>query len=153
MIRTTPARSRGLVTLVLTAALGLGAAGCGGDAEPAGTDESTSSTPTSLASESPSESAGSPTETPTPEAQVIDIMITGDQVVPNGERVEAKAGEELILRITSDAPGEIHVHSTPEQVLPHAAGTTEVPLTIDQPGVVEVESHELHLVIVQLEVR
>ena len=67
--------------------------------------------------------------------------------------MEAKVGEEITLRVTSDAPGEIHVHSTPEQELEYAAGTTDLPLTIDAPGLVDVESHTLDMVIVQLEVR
>ena len=45
------------------------------------------------------------------------------------------------------------MHSTPEQELSYEAGTTDLPLTIDQPGIVDVESHDLDLVIVQLEVR
>jgi hypothetical protein len=62
-------------------------------------------------------------------------------------------GQEIDLVVTADQPGEIHVHSTPEQELAYEAGTTTLPLTIDQPGVVEVESHDLDLTIVQLEVR
>ena len=45
------------------------------------------------------------------------------------------------------------MHSTPEQELAYEAGTSTLPLVIDQPGIVEVESHDLELVIVQLEVR
>lgn len=153
MTRTTRSRSQGLATLVLTAALGLGTAACGDDAEPVGTDEPATSSPSPSAPESPSESAESVTETATPVAQVIDITFTGGEVDPSGDRVEVSAGEEVVLRVTADAPGEIHVHATPEQVLTYAAGTTDMPLTIDQPGVVEVESHDLQLVIVQLEVR
>ena len=45
------------------------------------------------------------------------------------------------------------MHATPEQVIPVKVGTSEVPLTFDRPGVVEVELHELEIVLVQLEVR
>ena len=55
--------------------------------------------------------------------------------------------------MTADVPGEIHVHSDPEQELEYDAGTTTVEIApIDQPGVVDVESHTLDAVIVQLEV-
>ena len=154
MTRTTPRRSRrqskGWATLAATLTIGLGLVltGCAEDAEPADPAASATSTPT------PSESASeTPTDAATPEAQTIDIAISGDTVDPSGERVEAKVGEEIILHVTADAPGEIHVHSTPEQELTYEAGTTDLPLTIDQPGLVDVESHTLDLVIVQLEVR
>ena len=43
--------------------------------------------------------------------------------------------------------------NSPEQELSYHAGTTRLRLTIDQPGVVDVESHTLEKTIVQLEVR
>jgi hypothetical protein len=88
----------------------------------------------------------------TTDSQTIEITFSGDTVEPNGERVEVKAGEEITLQVKADEPGELHVHSNPEQELPYAAGTNTLKLTIDEPGVVEVESHELEKVIVQLEV-
>jgi hypothetical protein len=44
------------------------------------------------------------------------------------------------------------VHSTPEQEIAFEKGTTTEKLTIDKPGIVDVEDHELEQVIVQLEV-
>jgi hypothetical protein len=153
MPRTTLRRSPRLATAaaLLTIGLGVVLSGCAEDAEP-------TATPSPSASETSSETASetatqSPTETATPDAQTIDIAVSGDTVTPSGERVDAKVGEEIILHVTADAPGEIHVHSTPEQELSYDAGTTDLPLTIDQPGLVDVESHTLDLVIVQLEVR
>ena len=67
--------------------------------------------------------------------------------------MKVKAGEPLKLHITADKPGEIHVHSSPEQEIEYDAGTTDKTITIDQPGVVDVESHSLDKLIVQLEVR
>ena len=149
MPRTTLRRSPGLATVaaLLTIGLGLVLSGCAEDAEPAEPASSATSATT------PSESSETPTETATPEALTIDIAVSGETVVPSGERVDAKVGEKIILHVTADAPGEIHVHSTPEQQLSYEAGTTDLPLTIDQPGLVDVESHTLDLVIVQLEVR
>jgi hypothetical protein len=149
MTRTTPRRSRRLATLAATLTIGLGLVltGCAEDAEPADPASSATSATT------PSESTETPTESASPEALTIDIAVSGDTVVPSGERVDARVGEEIILHVTADAPGEIHVHATPEQELSYQAGTTDLPLTIDQPGLVDVESHTLDLVIVQLEVR
>ena len=85
--------------------------------------------------------------------QTIDITFKGDSVDPSGAKVEVKAGDPVKLHITADKPGEIHVHSSPEQELEYSSGTTDKTLTLDQPGVVEVESHSLDKLIVQLEVR
>ncbi len=138
----------GLVGLVLAAVT---LAGCGGEDEPAATDPTTaapsSAEPSSAASSSPESSTAEPVGT------VVDITFDGDTVQPNGERIDAKVGEPITLNVTADVPGEIHVHSTPEQELEYAAGQTTLELTIDQPGVVEVESHSLELTIIQLEVR
>lgn len=85
--------------------------------------------------------------------KVIEVTISGDSVTPNGERVEVATGQEIQLKVTADEAGEIHVHSSPEQELEYQAGETTVTIQgIDQPGTVDVESHALEKVIVQLEV-
>ena len=112
----------------LTCALTL-TAGCGGGDEPG---DSTGSTGTTT----------------------IDITVSGDTVTPNGDRVEVKAGQPIELVVKADAAGEIHVHSTPEQEFEYGPGTTTLKLEpIEEPGVVDVESHTLDVTIVQLEVR
>jgi hypothetical protein len=83
----------------------------------------------------------------------IDITFEGDTVDPSGERVEVEVGQQIELVVKADAGGEIHVHSTPEQEFEYGEGTTTLPLTIDKPGLVDVESHDLEQVIVQLEVQ
>jgi len=86
--------------------------------------------------------------------KVIDVTFKGDSVTPNGERVDVSTGQQVELKVTADEPGEIHVHSSPEQELSYDKGTSTVDLTpIDKPGIVEVESHALEKTIVQLEVR
>ena len=84
--------------------------------------------------------------------ETIEITFTGDSVEPNGERVEVERGQEITLVVKADEPGELHVHTEPEKELAYDAGTTELTLTIDEPGVVDVESHDLEVVVVQLEV-
>jgi len=83
----------------------------------------------------------------------IDITFSGSSVTPNGEKVEVGVGQKIELHVKADAPGEIHVHSTPEQELQYDQGTTDLTLTIDKPGLVDVESHALEKTILQLEVR
>ena len=127
------------------------AAGCGTD-DPSGADEPSSAKPSTSAGGSADGSAPSGSA-PSGSAQRIAIAFDGDSVSPSGKRVEVAAGEPVELVVTADAPGEIHVHSSPEQELDYDAGTTTLELTIDQPGVVDVESHDLEKTIVQLEVR
>jgi ABC-type glycerol-3-phosphate transport system substrate-binding protein len=83
----------------------------------------------------------------------IDITFSGDSVTPNGEKVEVSVGQKIVLHVKADAPGEIHVHSTPEQELEYDQGTTDLTLTIDRPGLVDVESHALEKTILQLQVQ
>lgn len=85
-------------------------------------------------------------------SESIEITFDGDSVTPNGERVEVERGQAIELVVKSDTPGELHVHSTPEQVLDYIAGTTNLKLVIDEPGVVDIEAHDLEVVVVQLEV-
>jgi hypothetical protein len=85
--------------------------------------------------------------------KTIAVTIKGGQVTPNGDRVEVDAGQDVELDVTADAPGEIHVHSTPEQELEYEEGKSTLTITnLEQPGTVDVEVHGLDKVIVQLEV-
>jgi hypothetical protein len=89
----------------------------------------------------------------TTDPETIEVTFSGDTVTPSGERVEVEAGQPIDLVVTADEPGTIHVHSDPEQEFPYAAGTETFAFEISRPGVVEVESHDLEKIIVQLEVR
>lgn len=94
------------------------------------------------------------TESRASEGVVVDIGIKDGKVTPHGDRVDVKVGQEVTLRISSDAAEEIHVHSDPEhtyQVKPGEA--IEESFTIDTPGQVAVESHHLGATVVQLVVR
>jgi hypothetical protein len=147
---------RALATLTVLLCTTAFATACGGQddgdvsTEPTSTvPNSTEATPTEPASTEPSES----TETAA-DVQQIEVTIVGDTVTPNGDRVEVSVGEPVELVIQSDRPGEIHVHSSPEQELEYDKGTTTLELDpIERPGVVEVESHTLGKTIVQLEAR
>jgi hypothetical protein len=95
-----------------------------------------------------------PSNDGTASPKVIKVTIEGDSVTPNGERVKVARGENVRLDVTAEEAGEIHVHSDPEQELEYKAGVSTVTIQgIDQPGTVDVESHALEKVIVQLEVQ
>jgi hypothetical protein len=136
--------------LVLAASL----SACGGDGDetdPTTTDPTSTSSPSDTPSDSPSDS---PSETEADNDTVaLTVTRTGDTFSPNGERVELGAGQPLVLTIEADAAGELHVHSTPEQDIAYGEGTSEHEIVIDRPGVVEVESHDPDLILLQLEVR
>jgi hypothetical protein len=83
----------------------------------------------------------------------ITITFKGGTVTPSGTKIHVKAGEPIKLHIVADKPGELHVHSSPEQEIEYPSGTTDKTITIDQPGVVEMESHTLDVLVAQLEVR
>jgi len=93
------------------------------------------------------------TVTPAADAKVIAIKITADSVDPSGTRIEVKRNQPVVLDIEAAAEGELHVHSTPEKHVEFPAGSSQVTLKIDQPGIIDIEDHKLDKLIVQLEVK
>lgn len=152
-------RTRTALAATISAVLLLG--GCGNDpaesTDAGGTsaastpDEPTE--PTEAESSEPAEPSTEQSEKPRPTGPFADITFKGGTASPNGERVEIGVGETLTLRIDSDRAGELHVHSTPEQEIAFPSGQSERKLTIEQPGVVDVEDHASGMVLLQLEVR
>jgi hypothetical protein len=126
-------------------AASLSACGGDGDTDAPATDQSVGSSPSDSSSESPSSS--------TDDVVAVTVTREGDSFSPNGERVELGIDQTLVLTIEADEAGELHVHSTPEQEIAYDAGTSEHEIVIDRPGVVEVESHEPDVILLQLEVR
>jgi hypothetical protein len=133
------------LVVALTAVLAFALAGCGGsdgskDAGEGGDD--LSATPSAQV-----------TADPPADAKVIGITITASSVSPSGDRITVKRNQPIVLEIDAAAGGELHVHSSPEQHVEFPAGKSQVQLTLDQPGVVDIEDHDLDKLIVQLEVR
>ncbi len=83
--------------------------------------------------------------------KIIKVRFADGKVTPNGDRIEVETGQEVQFVVAADEPGEIHVHSDPEQLLEYGEGEEQFKLEFDKPGVVEVESHNLEEIIVQLE--
>jgi hypothetical protein len=74
----------------------------------------------------------------------IAITFTGDDVTPNGSDIDVKVGQPIELDVKADKPGEIHVHSTPEQEFEYKEGSSTFHLKpIPAPGRTTVESHTL----------
>ena len=123
-------------------------AGCGNDttSADAGSDPASALNTPSATPMAPTSSAAPSTGT------VLNVTVQGDKVTPNGERVKAKIGAPVTINVTANRGGELHVHSTPEQELKYHAGKTALSVTIDKPGIVDIEDHIADVVVVQLEV-
>jgi hypothetical protein len=147
-----PAVRTRAITVSLLLAAGLTLSACGEDAEPTAEPSPSATTSESAPSESPSEEPESEEPEPEPQGTVVVVTIDGDRIEPNGASIEADLDEPVVLSITSDRAGELHVHSTPEQFVEFRKGSHEYELTFEQPGVVEVEDHDTGFVIAQLQV-
>jgi hypothetical protein len=96
------------------------------------------------------ESAGSDRNT---DPVTIKITEKDGRIDPSGDTVNVDQGQDITLVVSSDAEDEIHVHSEPEHEFPIAGrGVQRITFSIDSPGTYEVESHELNVVIVKLQV-
>jgi hypothetical protein len=150
-MRRAPAAAVAVVVALSLAACGAteddtstGPTGAVGSSSAPGTTEPTPTDSTSASRADPSDDDG---------ADAIEIEIAGDRIQPNGKRVAVAAGEEVTFAVKADRAAELHVHSSPEQVLPVQEGESTIRLVIERPGIVDVEEHETGLVVVQLEVR
>ncbi|MCX6396998.1 MAG: hypothetical protein NTV23_10970 [Propionibacteriales bacterium] len=92
------------------------------------------------------------TAAPAADAAVIKITLDGTSVSPDGESRSVKRNQPVVFQITAASAGQLHVHSSPEQVIDFPAGDSEITVTFTIPGVVAVEDHDLDALIVQLEV-
>jgi hypothetical protein len=134
----------GTTLITLTGCAMLALAGCA---------DSTTGTATSARGTVTGDSAsGASPDAGDTSAATVDITIAGDEVTPNGDRVDVGAGEPVTLHITSDRAGELHVHSDPEQHIEYGKGETTARVTIDRPGIVDIEDHAAEVVVVQLQV-
>ena len=83
----------------------------------------------------------------------IAVTIDGGEVTPQGDRVPVTKEAPVTLEVTSDVAGELHVHAAEEQTFDFEAGSTDIELALDQPGIVDVELHDPDVLVLQLEVR
>lgn len=89
-----------------------------------------------------------------PEQLVIDIAIEGGAVTPVNARFQAAVGEPIELRVNSDMTDELHVHSTPEHSFDVGIGPAQTfRFTVEVPGRVDIELHELHKTVATIQVQ
>ena len=143
-----------LSSIAMVAVLWLSACASGDD-EPA-TGEASTAAPSA---ESPASGTTSPAlseATASPQestAATVGVRIAGERVTPNAEQVDVTVGETLVFEIVSDRPGELHVHSKPEQFVEFGEGRTRAEISIRTPGSVKVEEHDTSAVVAIVEVR
>lgn len=138
-------------------ALGVLLSGCTSTAEP-----QASASPSAVSSASKPSSPASPSSVPPSSPALnpdytltINIAIANGKTIPNGEKINVRVGQKVILNVTSDTDDEVHAHiGGPGYELPVQAGTpAKGEFTIDSPGSFEVESHHLEKIIVILNAR
>lgn len=128
-------------------------AGCGSpEATPSASSSSTSNSPVG------SSEIAAPATTTTPsvadDATVVDIAISSGTVTPTNGQAQGSVGRPIVLRVSSDVTDSLHVHSVPEHtfsVQPHP--NQEFEFTVDVPGQVDIELHDLSRTVVTIQVR
>ncbi|ANI42677.1 hypothetical protein [Mycolicibacterium vaccae] len=131
-------------------------AGCAGSGESrdseSGGGESGGGATTSITAAADSTTSGD-AQAP-PEQLVIDIAIEGGAVTPVNARFQAAVGEPIELRVNSDMTDELHVHSTPEHSFDVGIGPAQTfRFTVEVPGRVDIELHELHKTVATIQVQ
>lgn len=147
------ARVATTVTAILAGAL----VGCGSDADSSKTTASSSSASIGTNSSAPAPapapaSGGSPSVAD--DATVVEINIAAGAVTPTNGQAQGKVGKPIVLKVGSDVPDSLHVHSVPEhtfQVEPRPDQQFE--FTVDVPGQVDIELHDLNRTVVTVQVR
>ncbi|KUH66336.1 hypothetical protein AU184_00675 [Mycolicibacterium novocastrense] len=121
-------------------------AGCGGsrDTEP----EASSPAQSTVGA------ADMPDQQRPPDRLTIDVTIEGGNVEPTNAQIQGKVGEPIVLRVNSDAADELHVHSVPEHTFKvDPTPGQQFQFTVDVPGNVEIELHDLNRVIATVQVQ
>jgi hypothetical protein len=151
----TGARSTIAALLCGTAVLGL-LLGCTSAVEPEANASPTPVSPTpSLPSASPTSVSPSPPSLNPDYALTINIVIAKGKTVPNGEKINVRVGQKVILNVTSDTDDEIHAHigDNGYELSVPAGRPIKGSFTLNSPGSFEVESHHLGKTIVILNAR
>lgn len=136
---------RKAAALTLAAVLVMSA--CGGEETAAPAKEPSTEV---TGSQTPAEKPQKPRPSEKPAGPSLSVEVSGDQISPSGTTLELKTGQRLVIRITSDRAGELHVHSNPEQTIGFGAGRTRRAITIANPGQVDVEEHESGVLVARL---
>ncbi|MBA8795325.1 FtsP/CotA-like multicopper oxidase with cupredoxin domain [Friedmanniella endophytica] len=147
-------RATGLAGL-LVAGLAVCAVITGCTPAPTSDDGSGSASGSAAPAGSPSASSGStPSASSSASAPVvITIKLVDGTVSPNGSKIDVRRGQTVRLDITSDHDDEVHVHGFDIEIPVTANTPVTKEFVADQPGSVEIESHEPEKIIAIMNVR
>jgi plastocyanin len=107
---------------------------------------------TSGGNSSPTQQA--PQSQQTPAGLIVTVTISNGAVTPANAEFEAKVGQPITFRVTSDAADELHVHSVPDHEFEVAAKPDQTfQFSVDVPGQVEVELHKLDRTVATIQVQ
>ena len=142
-------------TLITLTAAVLLTAGCGGST---GSEDSPSAAggTTSGSPATPSVTAAPDftDQQDRPNRLVIDVTIKGGEVTPTNEPLQGGVGEPIVIRVNSDAADQLHVHSNPEHTFTvEPRDGQQFQFTVDVPGRVDVELHELNRTVATITVQ
>jgi hypothetical protein len=113
------------------------------------------SAPAGPGTASPSAASGSGSPSSSAGTLTLTITISGGKVTPNGQKIDAHVGQQVVMNVTSDIDDEVHAHTGGdgyELEVPAGKPTTGT-FILTSPGSFEVESHHLGKVIVILNAR
>jgi hypothetical protein len=130
--------------VILLGAVGLVAAGCGGNNETATTTTTTAETPTVTAT---TKAPPVTQTTPTTSEQRVTIRIEGGKPVGGVVHAKIKKGQHVLLIVRSNVADEVHVHGYDVMQDVAASGTARIRFKASIPGifVVELESRGLQI--------
>ena len=146
--------TRGAATALLPTLGLLVLAGCGGGDSGSGSStpsaSAPSSTPTSsLPTNTPtpgSPNTSSPSNTADPSGEqadvTIDVTVANGKVNPSGATIKVKAGQTVLVKATSDADEELHIHGYDKELELTPGKPASVTFTANMKGTFEVETHK-----------
>lgn len=150
-------RIAAIAATVTLSAFAVLTAGCSASDEPAAVTTTTvapappAATATSATTSAPATGTASATSaTATP--QVISVTVAGGQVTPAPAPVAVKAGDTVVIEVTSDKADELHVHGYDKTLALPAGQPTRLELLANIPGQFDVELHSTHLLLFTLRV-
>lgn len=127
------------------------AAACGGGNSHEGHDSGSAAAGPSASTINPSDMTD---QQQPPNRLTIDVTIAGGNVTPTNARLQGKVGEPIVVNVTSDAADQLHVHSVPDhEFAVEARPNQRFQFTVDVPGNVEIELHELNRVVASVQVQ
>ena len=96
----------------------------------------------------------STTSAPGGAGPVVTVTIAHGQVTPVNATLQAKVGQPITFRVSSDAADELHVHSVPDHEFKVAAAPNQTfQFSVNVPGNVDVELHHLDRTVATIQVR